>query len=88
MEAMAKYDIPMIAASGYVAKVYKADCKACATCEEVCPFEAIKVNGIAVVNWDNCMGCGLCAGRCPNKAMILIRDKRKGIPLNVRLLAE
>ena len=33
------------------------------------------------------MGCGVCLGRCPNEAMTLVRDERKGIPLDVRMLA-
>ena len=27
-------------------------------------------------------------GRCPGEAMTLVRDERKGIPLDVRLLAQ
>ena len=63
-------------------------CEACAACEEVCPFEAIQVKGTAVVNWGACMGCGVCMGRCPSEALTLELDERKGIPLDVRLLAE
>lgn len=88
MEAMAKYAVPMVASSGYVAQVDEPDCEACAACEQVCPFEAIQVKDTAVVNWETCMGCGVCVGRCPSEAMTLMRDERKGIPLDVRLLAE
>ena len=88
MEAMAKYAVPMGASSGYVAQVDEAVCEACAACEEVCPFEAIQVKGTAVVNWGTCMGCGVCVGRCPSEATTLVRDERKGIPLDVRLLAQ
>jgi len=83
---MAKYDAPMVAASGHVARVDEALCSACGACEEACPFEAIKVNGAAAVNWDACMGCGVCTGQCPNEAVSLMRDERKGIPLDVRAL--
>ena len=34
------------------------------------------------------MGCGVCVGRCPIEAMTLVRDERKGIPLDVRLLVQ
>ena len=85
---MAKYAVPMVASSGYVAQVDEAVCEACAACEEVCPFEAIQVKGTAVMNWETCMGCGVCVGRCPSEAMTLVRDERKGIPLDVRLLAQ
>lgn len=88
IEGMLKYGIPMVAPSGYVAQVDEMLCAACATCEETCPFEAVQVNGTAIVNWEACMGCGVCAGQCPNEAMSLVRDERKGIPLDVRLLTQ
>jgi Pyruvate/2-oxoacid:ferredoxin oxidoreductase delta subunit len=85
--AMVKYDIPMIASSGYVAQVDEALCMACGTCEKACPFIAVQVNDAAVVNWENCMGCGACISQCPNQAISLARDERKGEPLDVRLLS-
>ena len=88
IEAMVKYGIPMIASSGYVAQVDETLCTACATCEDACPFGAVQVDGTAVVDWEICMGCGVCVGQCPNEARSLIRDERKGIPLDVRLLAQ
>lgn len=83
-----KYGNPMMASSGYVAQVDEALCVGCATCEDTCPFDAIEVDETAVVKWDACMGCGACAGTCPNDAISLIRDEKKGIPLDVRLLAQ
>jgi ferredoxin len=32
------------------------------------------------------MGCEVCVGKCPSEAMTLVRDERKGIPLDLRLL--
>jgi NAD-dependent dihydropyrimidine dehydrogenase PreA subunit len=87
MEAMARYAVPMVASSGYIAQVDEARCAACTTCEETCPFEAIQVNGTAMVNWETCWGCGVCVGQCPNEAMSLLRDEQKGVPFDVRLLA-
>jgi NAD-dependent dihydropyrimidine dehydrogenase PreA subunit len=88
MEAMAKHGIPLAASSGYVAQVDETVCSACGTCEETCPFDAAQLNGTAVINWETCMGCGVCVVQCPNKAISLLRDERKGIPLDVRMLAE
>jgi NAD-dependent dihydropyrimidine dehydrogenase PreA subunit len=45
------------------------------------------MNGRATVNWEKCMGCGVCTGQCPTEAIVLIRDERKGIPMDVRLLS-
>jgi NAD-dependent dihydropyrimidine dehydrogenase PreA subunit len=87
IEAMVKYSIPMMASSGYVAHVDEMLCAACAACEDACPFGAIQVNGRTVVNWDACMGCGACKVQCPSEALSLVRDERKGMPLDVRLLA-
>jgi ferredoxin len=88
IQAMTQYGIPMMASSGYVAQVDKTLCNVCSTCEEACPFEAIQMNETAVVNWEVCMGCGVCVGQCPNEAMSLVRDERKGMPLDVLLLAQ
>ena len=85
---MMKYGAPTMASSGYVAEVDEALCTACATCEDSCPFSAIHVNGKAVVKWESCMGCGVCQGQCPSEAISLVRDERKGIPMDVRLLVQ
>ena len=85
---MTKYGMQLMASSGYVAQVDEMLCVACGTCEEACPFEAVEVAEAAIVDWETCMGCGVCVGQCPNEAMSLVRDERKGEPLDVRLLAE
>ena len=79
IEAMAKYGIPALASSGYVALVDEKGCVACANCADACSFGAIQVGKTAVVNWEKCMGCGVCVGQCPNKAISLERDEKKGI---------
>jgi len=86
IEAMRKHGVPMVASSGYVARVEEAACTACGVCEESCPFGAIEMDGTAVVNWEACMGCGVCVGQCPSQALSLVRDEKKGEPLDVRLL--
>jgi len=41
-------------------------CIACANCEKVCQYRAIKVEkSVAKVNHDLCKGCGACAVECP-----------------------
>jgi ferredoxin len=88
IKAMTKHGIPMMAPSGYVAQVDETLCSACTTCEDTCPFEAIQVDATAVVKWEACMGCGVCVDSCPSDAISLRRDERKGVPLDVRLLAQ
>ena len=89
IEAMMKYDIPMIAASGYVAKVEEEKCKACGKCVKICPFGALAIgecSSSVTVDWDACMGCGVCMSQCPSDALTLLRDIGKGVPLDVNEL--
>ena len=83
-EAMVKYDVPMIASSGYVAQVDEELCIACGECETACPFDAIVLNDTSTVSWEQCMGCGVCEARCDTDAISLVLDERKGVPLDVR----
>lgn len=86
VEAMVKHGIPMLASSGYVARLAdRARCQACGRCSDVCPFGAISLEDGAVIDWHKCLGCGVCVGQCPNEALSLASDERKGQPLDVRL---
>jgi Pyruvate/2-oxoacid:ferredoxin oxidoreductase delta subunit len=87
IEAMRDRGVPMVTSSGYVAEVDADECAACGTCETICPFNAITVNGVSSVDWEKCLGCGVCEGQCAYDAIRLVRDERKGIPLDVRALA-
>ncbi len=62
----------------------KDKCFVCSVCRDICPMEAISVNGspessekqeIVITN-ELCIGCGLCASNCPNGAISLkkVRD--------------
>lgn len=48
-------------------------------CEKVCPVGAIKVNerGIAEVNEDKCISCGLCQKTCPKKVIAMLPQSKK-----------
>jgi ferredoxin len=87
LEAMTKHGVPMVASSGFVAEVDEGACIGCGDCETACPFDAIHVPYRAEVTWESCMGCGVCEGQCATGAVTLVRDERKGIPLDVRALA-
>jgi len=58
-----------------VAVIDSEKCTGCGICEDVCPANAIKVNGQALVRPELCTGCGLCVGECPNEAIILAQKK-------------
>ncbi len=85
--------IPIMAPSGYVAEITD-DCMGCATCvdEAFCHFNAISMNedgSKAVIDFNKCMGCGLCADRCPDGAINMRRESSKGEPLDIdELLAQ
>jgi len=87
LEAMTQHGIPMVASSGFVAEVDEGACIGCGDCEAACPFGAIHVPYRAEVTWEHCMGCGVCEGQCSTEAIALVRDERKGIPLDVRAIA-
>ena len=41
-------------------------CIACKICEKNCPFDAIHViDNLAVIDYDKCKACGICANKCP-----------------------
>jgi Pyruvate/2-oxoacid:ferredoxin oxidoreductase delta subunit len=86
LEAMTRYGARSLTSSGYVAQVDAELCSGCATCADLCSFDAIQVNGSSAISWEECMGCGVCVGHCPSEAMSLVLDERKGTPLDVRLM--
>jgi ferredoxin len=78
---------PMLASSGYVAKVDESLCAGCGECADDCPFAAISMdNGYAVVDGAACMGCGVCVDHCPQEAISLQRDPGRGEPLEIQKL--
>lgn len=45
-------------------------------CAVVCPEDAIYMEkGLAVVDKDHCIGCGLCVSRCPNSLIQLVPEE-------------
>jgi len=54
------------------ARVDPEKCTGCGLCVEVCPVEAIRLEGdVAVVDPKACTGCGTCVDECPNGAIAL-----------------
>ncbi|MCP4724136.1 MAG: 4Fe-4S dicluster domain-containing protein [bacterium] len=66
---------------GYVARELP-DCKGCNKCVDICPAEAIKVDGDKIrIQEDICIGCGLCKYVCKYDAIELyqIGESRGGL---------
>ncbi|MEI6290322.1 MAG: 4Fe-4S binding protein [Chloroflexota bacterium] len=80
---------PMLASSGYVAKIDAGDCIACGICSEYCQFGALSTEAITTkVDPVLCMGCGVCVDKCSQDAISLFRDESKSAPLEILALME
>ena len=54
-----------------VKKICTAGCIGCTLCTRQCEYDAIHMDGnIARVNYANCVQCGKCAEKCPQKVII------------------
>ncbi len=79
--------IPMLASSGYTARVDVDLCVGCGVCADFCQFGALALgDGGAIVDGAACMGCGVCVSQCAQGALTLARDPAKGEPLEIRRL--
>ena len=67
----------MLYAGGDKSCVYS--CLGHGDCEKVCPVGAIKVNerGIAEVDEEKCISCGLCQKACPKKVIAMLPQSKK-----------
>jgi ferredoxin len=75
---------PMLASSGYVARVDEALCIGCGDCMDYCQFHALSLQeDIAYVEFEACMGCGVCTGKCAQGALSLCLEPSKGTPLEL-----
>ena len=55
--------------TGQHAVVNSEICVACGKCFNLCRFDAIRIEKVAVIDEINCDGCGLCARFCPVNAI-------------------
>ncbi len=47
----------------------------CNICVDACSFNAISmetINGLPRINWDKCIGCGVCVSKCPGLAIFVV----------------
>lgn len=60
-------------------------CIACANCEKICQYGAIKVEkSVAKVNQDLCKGCGTCAVECPAMAISMTNFTNEKILTSIK----
>ncbi|WP_051305251.1 ATP-binding protein [Desulfogranum mediterraneum] len=78
---------PMLASSGYLARVDEERCLGCGSCVPCCQFEALTRTAEKVeVDEQRCLGCGVCVDHCPTAAITLLLSPEKGVPLEVERL--
>ena len=80
---------PMLASSGYIARVDEDSCTACSICAEHCQFGALSLGDLCMhIDETKCMGCGVCVDKCPQEAISLRRDESKSEPLEIFALMD
>ncbi len=84
-----KMGVPMLASSGYLAKIDPELCIDCGVCQEYCQFDALTFenDGANTVNFERCMGCGICVSKCSQEALSLFAAPEKGLPLEISALS-
>ncbi|MFX1268188.1 MAG: hydrogenase iron-sulfur subunit [Promethearchaeota archaeon] len=61
------------------------DCDLCRLCEQICVYNAIKIEGNKVkLTQANCSGCGACAAMCHNDALYIPGFKKGQISTQIR----
>lgn len=79
--------VPMLASSGYLARVDADLCIGCGECQGFCQFGALSMpDGIARIDAAACMGCGVCVSKCAQEALSLSLETSKGMPLEIETI--
>ena len=70
----------VLMATYFIRDTDEEECTGCGECVEVCPVEAIQMEGdLPMVDEDWCIGCGVCVVKCPAEAAKLkLRPDRIG----------
>jgi Pyruvate/2-oxoacid:ferredoxin oxidoreductase delta subunit len=64
----------LLMATYFLRETDEKNCTGCAKCVEICPVNAVKMEGdFPVTDRDWCIGCGVCAVPCPTSAVKLVR---------------
>jgi ferredoxin len=70
----------VLMATYFIRETDEEACTGCGACAEICPVEAVKLEGdVPVVDKDWCIGCGVCSTVCPVDAVkISLRPEKTG----------
>jgi len=82
LRSVAEFGVPTTAVRSDFHTVVDADvCSSCGDCLERCQFGALSLpDDVCVVDYANCVGCGLCATVCPTEALYLERRPEGEVP--------
>jgi NAD-dependent dihydropyrimidine dehydrogenase PreA subunit len=60
-------------ADGRYVRLLVNQCCGCGDCQELCPVDAITMNGahLPCIDGDECIGCGICYQWCPESAIVM-----------------
>lgn len=81
MQVTLDYGLKAMWKGEYVAGVDGEACNGCRECVDLCPFDAMRFDGVdkkAAVRLDACYGCGVCRRACPTDAISLA--ERSAVP--------
>ncbi len=79
----------MLAPSGYLIQIDRSNGINCGHCVDFGQFKALRFeDGQLIPDEGRCLGCGACIPQCEQAALSLVRDSRKGIPLEIHKLID
>lgn len=74
----------VIAKSSFVNQIDPDLCTGCEICLDYCQFDALTMEGVAVVDQIRCVGCGVCVRACPDGAFTLVRRPEAEVKVPVK----
>ncbi|TFG07073.1 MAG: 4Fe-4S dicluster domain-containing protein, partial [Promethearchaeota archaeon] len=84
LKGILKFDHPnFVASSNFIPEYEKENCVFCKRCVELCPMLAIELldeeseDKRIVIDFNKCIGCGVCAFNCPNGALTMVKKYDK-----------